>query len=457
MRSKKILIASAAVGALALAGCSAGTGADTGFDQSSASGDFDWKRYDGSTINVMLSEHPWTDGVKERLSEFEELTGIKVNLQSYTETLYLDKMAQSLRSAESPDVYMLYADDAVVNQYAANLVEPLTPYLDNPALTDDEFDVADFAEGTISGGMLPAGEDDAELYYLPIATETYILYYNKDIVDDYLDGDVPQTMEELIEASEKITAEGDGDVFGSVMRGVRSDSIKDTLTGFVLNDIPRDESTPLPYNIWFDGGWDSPRLDDPNIAAGLANYAALLNQGPSNRLNLDWPDAVSLFSQGKVGFFIDSTAFGPGFEDPEVSQVAGKTGYAAIPATDANGTSGTWSWAVAISANAKNKGPAWLFTQWATGKEISAEVGVLTGGSPRQSSYEDPTYTESFNAEYLEVMTDSLAEARPVAVLNDNWKPGALVIIDAMLAIANGTSPEEATTAANEEMKQTIQ
>lgn len=136
--------------------------------------------------------------------------------------------------------------------------------------------------------------------------------------------------------------------------------------------------------------------------------------------------------------------------------MAGKTGYTAIPKTEAGGTSGVWSWALALSSHGKNKGAAWLFAQWATGKKIAAEVGKLTGGSPRQSSYKDAAYTGSFNPEYLQVTTDSLATARTTAVLHDNWKPGALVIVDAMLAIANGKDPKAATSEANEKMTQAI-
>ena len=44
-----------------------------------ASGDFDWKKFDGEEITVLFSEHTYADAVEEKLGEFTEKTGIKVN------------------------------------------------------------------------------------------------------------------------------------------------------------------------------------------------------------------------------------------------------------------------------------------------------------------------------------------------------------------------------------------
>src|SRR4051812_48280310 len=44
------------------------------------------KPYAGTTIRVMLSNHPWADAIKPLLPQFQQQTGIKVNVESYGET-----------------------------------------------------------------------------------------------------------------------------------------------------------------------------------------------------------------------------------------------------------------------------------------------------------------------------------------------------------------------------------
>ena len=54
-----------------------------------ASGDFDWKKFDGEEITVLFSEHTYADAVEEKLGDFTEKTGIKVNYSSMPEGNYL--------------------------------------------------------------------------------------------------------------------------------------------------------------------------------------------------------------------------------------------------------------------------------------------------------------------------------------------------------------------------------
>ncbi|MDR0366926.1 MAG: sugar ABC transporter substrate-binding protein [Bifidobacteriaceae bacterium] len=451
MMPNRKLAAAGLVAVVALGGC-AGTGGGDSFDPNSVEGAFDWKRYEGTTISVMLSEHPWTDGLKERLGEFEAKTGIKVDLQTYTEDLYFDKMEQAVRSSSSPDVYMLPMDDTVVSQHSAGVIEPLTPYLENSALTAPDYDFADFPRGLIDSSTFPGADGKALDHQIPIVTEAYILFYNKDLVDQYEGGQVPTTMAALLESAKKITDAGSGDVFGSVMRGARTDTLRDTLTGVVLNQIPLDRKIDMPYNFWFDGAWDKPVLDDPQIVQGMSDYAELAKYGPANRLNLDWQDTTALFAQGKVAYYIDASTFGPMFENPAESKIPGRVGYATIPKGAVEGSTATWSWGINIAKNAGHKGAGWLFIQWATSKEMTATLGALTGAAPRLSSATDPIYVDALQAEFATAVADALETSRTSTVQREGWKAGAFVIVDAMMAIVSGGDPAEVMANANSEM-----
>ncbi len=424
----------------------------TAAQEGSPAAAFDWQRFSGTTITFLANQHPWTDGMTPLLDQFQQETGIKVEVQPYSEDLYFDKMEQVVRAPEgSADVYFLPMDSTAYAQFLAGAIQPLDGYLDDPSLTAPDYDFADFPAGFLEGATYPPGDPAAQAYAIPISFETYILFANKDLVDKYLGGVMPTTFDDLTAAAAAITQQGAADgVVGSVMRGIRSDTIMDTLSGVVF-DAVGDLATPTPYGLWFDGDWSKPRLTDPGVCQGLANYAKLLAAGPSNRFDLDWDGANALFQQGKVAFFIDASLFGPSYENPDLSSVAGRVGYAALPPATADGSrSGHWLWGLGIPANAANKDAAWYFIQWMTNKANTALIGGSTGGAPRLSSWQDPVYTDKLVPEYVSAVNEAMATSRTTVVLTDGWKDGALAIVDGMQAMANGTDQTAACATAND-------
>jgi multiple sugar transport system substrate-binding protein len=405
---------------------------------------FDWKQASGTEITLLASEHPWTAGVRENLAEFEALTGIKVNVTAFAEDLYLDRANLAIRSDEPvADVFMTLMDAAIYEQVNVGGVAPLTPYINDAALTDTTYDFADFSPALLQGASFPPGDAAAQQYAIPISMEAYILFYNKDLVAKHLGGTLPATWDDLLAGARKVTDEGAGEAFGSVMRGQRSGSLVDTMTGIVLNAWGEAEA-PLPYNIWFDGAWDKPRFDDPRIAAGLAHYAGLLKAGPENALSFGWEDASRYFAQGKAAFFVDASVFGPGFEDAANSAVAGKVGYAVLPATDGVSVSGHWAWGLSMAENSEKKTAAWLFMQWATSKEMDATFGLKTGGATRTSTWASPDYVAAFAPGYVEAVSAQLQHTRPTMVFKEGWGEVVLVIVDAIHAIYGGEDPASA-------------
>lgn len=469
-------VASLAATAVFLAGACAGQGGSTSPPKSaipvvtpgpatstvaggSPAAGLDWKRYSGTKITFLADVHPWTDGMTTLLPQFTADTGIQVEVQPYSEDLYYNKLEQVVRAPTgTADVFFMTMDVIALSQFNAGLIEPLSPYLNDPTKTTADYDVKDFAQGLVDPGMYPPGDASAQLYGIPITGEEYILFYNKNLVDKHLGGTVPATFPELITAAQKVSAAGAGDgVVGAVMRGIRSDGPISTLAG-VVYDAFGARDTPAPYGMWFDGAWTKPRLTDPDVCAGLTNYAKMLATGPSNKFAIDWPDANTLFSQGKAAFYIDASVFGPAFEDATKSQVAGKVGYAQIPPVTAGGTSYTGSapWGLGIPKNAKNKDAAWYFIQWMTNKANTAKIGVSTGGAPRLSSYSDPTYTGKLLPEFISTVNATLPGARTTVVLKEGWRDGALAIVDGMLAIANGADPTAACAKANDALLKAV-
>ncbi len=407
---------------------------------------FDWRQAEGTEITLLASEHPWTAGVREHLPEFEELTGIKVKVSAFAEDLYLDRANLAIRSATPvADVFMSLMDAAIYEQWQVGGVAPLTPFLTDAGLTNPEYGYDDFSPAMLLGASFPPGDPAAQQFAIPISMETFILFYNRALVDQYLGGKVPANMPELIAAAQTVTDAAGGQAFGAVMRGQRSASLVDTMTGVVLNAWGEAEA-PLPYNIWFDAAWDKPRFDDPRIATGLANYAGLLKAGPENALAFGWEDASRYFAQGKAAFFVDASVFGPAFEDAANSAVAGKVGYAPMPPASGDvSVSGHWAWGLSMAENSPNKTAAWLFMQWATSPEMDRAFGLKTGGATRKSSWSNPDYVAGFAPGYVEAVSKQLEHTRPTMVFRQGWSEVVLVIVDAIHAIYGGEDPAAAT------------
>jgi len=99
--------------------------------------------------------------------------------------------------------------------------------------------------------------------------------------------------------------------------------------------------------------------------------------GPPNWASMQWYDAKDAFASGQAGMIADCDFFAAGYEDPATSKIAGKVGYALLPAGSEGKTySGLWTWALGVNKAAKDKDAAWLFVQWATSPRTLLDATV---------------------------------------------------------------------------------
>lgn len=410
-----------------------------------------WDQFAGQSITVMMPEHPVTDGVRAVLDQFEAETGIDVNLQTMAEDLYFDRMEVALRGSggnSQMDVYFLPMDSTAYTQHTNGLIHSLQGFIDDPHLTAADYDIGDIPAGFLDSTKYNVN-GNWEYHGIPASFETYILFANMDHVDEYLDGKMPTTMTELIAAAREVKEESGGAVAGAVLRGIRSDTLIDTITGFVNNSVGTADRSP-PYNVWFSGGWDNPKLDNPDIVRGLANYAELMKAGPVNIQAMDWPDASQFFMAGGAAFFIDASLFAPGFENPDDSPIAGRIGYAVIPVDNDENAPFTahWQWGFGIPQNAANAEAGWLFIQYMSNGANATAIGKLHGGAPRQSTWQDADYAASFPQAYVDAVAAAMPNSQTSVVQRAGWSEFALRIVDVIQDIYGGADPAAAGEAA---------
>jgi multiple sugar transport system substrate-binding protein len=430
-----------------------------GVTASTALADFSWDQFSGQSISVMMPEHPVTDGVRAVLDQFEEDTGIDVNLQTMAEDLYFDRMEVALRGSggnSQMDAYFLPMDSTAYTQHTNGLIHSLQGFIDNPDLTAGDYNLAD-----IPAGFLDSTKYDVngswEYHGIPASFETYILFANMDHVDKYLDGKIPTTMAELINAAREVKEESSGKVAGAVLRGIRSDTLIDTVTGFVNNSIGEADRS-APHNVWFDGDWSKPIIDNSDIVRALNNYAELMKTGPINIQAMDWSDASQFFMAGGATFFIDASLFAPGFENMDESPIAGKIGYSVIPLDNDEGQPYTahWQWGFGIPQNAANADAGWLFVQYMSNANNAVAIGKLHGGAPRLSTWQEADYASSFPQGYVDAVAAAMPNSQTSVVQRAGWSEFALRIIDVIQAIYGGEDAQEAGAAAQADFEKMV-
>ena len=333
-----------------------------------------------STLKVMMSPHSITDLITEKVGEFEEKTGVKVEITSLNE----DQVSQQLRvefgsGSASTDVFLYRpAQDSaqfVNNGWIADLTDKVS--------SDAAFDWEDFGEATRTS----VTSSDGKVIAVPVATARQMMFYRKDLFQEAGIDKVPANLEDLEAAAAKLNT---GDTAGICLRGQQAQAVT-TLAQFLYS---------------FGGDWNvggepygDAAVNSPEAIAAFEYYGNILkNYGPAGVLNMSWAECSALFSQGKVGIYIEGDDRWPEFTDPEKSTLTEEqVGYAASPAH----TSLVTAQAFGIAAGSKNADVAWDFVQWATSTEMANQMQAIGVMGARDSAWESDETAKKFPADVI--------------------------------------------------------
>ena len=56
--------------------------------------DFDWKKFQGTKLHLLLNKHPYADAMIADLDNFKGLTGMDVTYDIFPEDVYFDKVTE---------------------------------------------------------------------------------------------------------------------------------------------------------------------------------------------------------------------------------------------------------------------------------------------------------------------------------------------------------------------------
>lgn len=341
-----------------------------------------------TTLNVTLANHVWTDIVKEQLPEFEQQTGVKVNLTQLGEDQLSAQYNVKLNAGTGEIDVMMYRPLQEGKLFAKNgwLAD-----ISQSVESDTTWNWSDFQAGPVGATTV-----DGAVVGVPIITEREVLYYRKDLLDA-AGVAVPTTLDELTAAAKTIT-EQNPDVAGFVARTSASAAVTQFSSFLYSNG-----------GSWVDDSGKA-ALDTPAARTAYAQYGSLIRDyGPANvSTDMSWPEAMAIFTQGNAAFYTEADSLYKNATDPTKSTVADTVGFAPFPAGPAGSKPyNVPSWALGIAQDSANYDTAWEFIKWATSKEQMLKIQQAGVPGSRTSVWEDPSAVADYPQDLVSAINAS--------------------------------------------------
>ena len=361
---------------------------------------FDWRKFQGQKLEVGMQRTVFCDVLQHHEKAFEDLTGIKVSSEQVPEQQFRQKLVMEFASGKpSIDVcYLAYTSQKRLFGKAKWLAD-LRPFIKDPNLTAPDFDFADFTKPAIAY----ATQDDGRLDTLPVTFAYNIIMWNKELFAAKSVAP-PKSFPDLLAAAQTLHDPAKG-ISGFIGRGMKNANIP-VWTSFLLG-----------YGIDAVDSAGTMHTDGPEAIAAATLYQTLLRDcGPSGVVGYNWNECLSNFMLGRAAIFLDTTTVGQPIGDPKRSQVAGKVGYSVMPPGPKTQRAPMFGDGFGVATASARQEAAWLYCQWATGKQNQARqmLGGYGAGT-RRSAYATAAGSAELQAppEWMQAVTQSAPIAYP--------------------------------------------
>ncbi|HZW05092.1 MAG TPA: extracellular solute-binding protein [Anaerolineaceae bacterium] len=355
------------------------------------------KPFDGVTINIMMEGVPDTEFVQELLPQFQEETGMTVNIEVLNYALMHEKLVPQLTAGQGSGSY-----DAIVvdNYWVGEFVGAgwLMP-LDDRLAASESIKMENYLPSMVE----MVGELNGQTYMVPFYNYAMALIYRTDVMEDaevqaaYKEATgndlaLPASIPEYVELAKFMTRDTDGDgevdFYGNSMQGLRPDP---TVMEF-LNYL-----YAMGGSIYAEDG--SVAINNEIGVEALTLYAdAMANAAPPGAPAYGFDEAYATMAQGDAFSYISYNWMVPQLNDPEKSQVVDKVAVVRVPG--GAGLLGGWGWAIPNSS--PNPDAAWAFFEWVESFEIAKERALLGGAPTRHDVFADADVLAKY-AHYSEV------------------------------------------------------
>jgi len=353
----------------------------------------------GVTLGVSLVANELVDDViLPNLPEFEERTGIKVNLDPIAFGNLHEKQVMELAGGSGAyDVLLL--NDVWVSEYAAaGFLLPLTPQMEEG-----------YADAYYPD-VLSIGAYEGEQYAIPQRLNAFGMVYWKTALEE--SGlSVPQTWEEMLSAAEQLT---DGQRYGMALAARRGPAAAAIWESLLLS---------AGGSVFADDG--RPQINSAESVAALEYFAKLVALSPVGSTAWHWPEARAALAEGIAAIHLGGVAVISSMDDADVTRHPGEYAIAPMPVPEARlgEPSKTlitvYNWAV--SAQTPHPEAAVEFVKWITGEEMERLHARANARVPIESSrigyYTDPVVLEA--RPIAEVLQRMAADSTPSPLIAD--------------------------------------
>ncbi|MGO1972210.1 MAG: ABC transporter substrate-binding protein [Propionibacteriaceae bacterium] len=357
----------------------------------------------GRTITVLTLQDPFFYALKDLVPEFEEETGINVELDGADFATLTSRATNSLMSNQG-DLDVLTPNWTWFTRFAES--EWFEPLNERIAEDNDEVDIEDFIPNTLHSGS----EWRGEMYTLPIASYAAGVIYRPSVFEELGLEEPPAQPSEgwtWDKYMENVKAIQGQEIDGKTMYGTT-----------VLGAAPE----PISHNFgmlsgskghrWFkafpdSAEWDfTPTWTEPTSVDALNFYSELYQNSPEEAINHIFFDAGTQFASGNVGMMFHWTPYSYLVQRTEYmgdteSDIVDDYALAALPQEPGQDQAvASTNHSLGIAANSENKAAAWEFIKWASSAKTQKKMGLTDlrqfADFSRYSLYEDEELAEAY-------------------------------------------------------------
>ncbi len=299
---------------------------------SAMAADFDWMKYKGKKLKLLLNKHPYVDAMVADLNAFKTLTGMEVAYDVFPEDVYFDKVTAALSSSSSEyDAFMTGA--YMTWTYGpAGWITDLNEYLKDPAKTNPKYawdDVLPGLRASTAWNGVPGGElgsADAKQWCVPWGYELNNISYNTKMFEK-AKVTPPKNMDEMVATAAKLTKDLGGP-YGVGVRGSRSwATIHPGFLSAYSNFGQRDFTVS--------GGKLKAAMNTPVSKAFHKQWVEMIQQsGPKNWSTYTWYQVGTDLGAGASAMIFDADILGY-FMNGGDNKEKGNIGYAPFAANPA--------------------------------------------------------------------------------------------------------------------------
>lgn len=346
-------------------------------------------------LNTVLLGATWGEATRELAKEYEELTGVKVNVELVGRDAIYQRLALAIAGEAEYDLFNV--DYNWVPEFAnAGSLHPLDEFIEKHDVNLNEFLPRALALGQWNGnnGEFGAG---GTTYGIPQTIHPHLLWYRSDLFnDESLKNEFqqeygyelvpPQTMDQFRDAAEFFHGKevGDNTLSGWAAQASRGFGNVHTWLSFVYSN----GGDVIDWNNM------ESSLTTPEVVEATETWVELLEYSPRGINEYTFAEVSADASAGNLAMAIHWSWSSFEVDDPSMSQTVGKWEFAPIPKMETS-VPHLAGWVNVIPKTSKHPEEAFKFLAWLQNQENDVRQAQMGAGDPvRIDSYSNEALTD---------------------------------------------------------------